>query len=1295
MRADLAPAIDSGTHRGAIESILVSDDGNVFATVGADDRVRIWHPGSQRPEWTVAGRPAPGPRGRIEAAALHPVDGLLAVAIDDRGPAGQDWSSLLWFCQDCSVVAAYRWPDPIRAVVFDPEGGRLIVASRDRLRALALDGAEARPGVAVSAPDDTPTVDLDGDPSAVAFGHHDGVCRVVVASPETGVRAYDLADGAFTPARFEPLELAGIDRLAVGPGRLAVASRYGPAMICRLDGSDQRLVPDAGSGSAGGLAFNDAGSRLVVGSRGGSRSVVTVHDIDEDLDVGGFRFYDGDAEAVGFLDRGTVVSAGGSTGRIEEWAAWTEWGDGAPDAAIESVGRSVTAVGLHGTQIGIGYEVAGPDSVDDDSSRMAPLSFRFDLARPDLVPERDTDPATGEVAPPALDAFARRRHHREVVDGPASYLEHLAIAGPVEPDDPTRDGGDDADLQPTAAYRIQEHRAPSDPTDGRDRGNGGEPAEPLVPGERWLELGPEPIRLTGHGRWPTSPPSAWTFVGDEAIAVAERDGHLRLLRVGPDGEISGRLLATDAPTLDLVADDRWLVAGGRDQVIRLWAIDELGDLDGDPDDLAGLVPPTLSLFVGLDDEWVLWTPSGFYTASIGGDHNLVYHLDQGEAEAPRIFTCNRFSEQFYRPAVIREILAGATEAEALARLAVPELDPATNLPPSIELDDEIVDDDAVLLVFRVEDVGGPPASRVAVTHKGLPVWEATPGDEDRWEVWVWLDPGPNPIRIIAESQVAKATPIDLVVAGPGDPDPGGDPGPGDDGGEEPVAIGDRPGFTVPGFSGGIGWMPEPVAEPATEVSVGPDVASGATAAAPPGALAVDAFARFRLQAEGTPATELVATADGRELWRATVDGPEWVELAIELPAGAGDEVRVDATRDDTTWTVARAALSLDPTEPPVDGGGAEGGDTGGDTGGGPAGTGVGPEVDDDDDLPPPIDAGVASRGLEMSPNVPGGAGTARPERGSAPLGTSSAPSSPSGRTPRPPRPTEEPPHLFLVSIGVSDLANDGGPLSDLRYAADDAIAIADRFGMARSSTFADVWRRILVDGAATKAAIENALDELDRAVAARVADKRARNVTSRDVALFFFAGHGITEPGRDGGRDRFLMVAHDHDDDRADETGVDFRRIGRTLASLNAEVIVLVDACHSGAALPGVYQPSDPGQLAKQLQLVNDRMLYVMSATTSDEKAWEHELLVPYRRIGRRRARVGHGFFTHAILKKVEEADEANEPLSLVTLIGAVQDQLIRWTDRDGWRHVKQRPKARIEGDEIPRLEIYQRRRAP
>jgi len=74
----------------------------------------------------------------------------------------------------------------------------------------------------------------------------------------------------------------------------------------------------------------------------------------------------------------------------------------------------------------------------------------------------------------------------------------------------------------------------------------------------------------------------------------------------------------------------------------------------------------LALFPHNDRKrWVLWTPSGYYDASAGGEDLIGWHINNGKDKAADFFPISRFREQFYRPDVVAKVLETLDEQEAV------------------------------------------------------------------------------------------------------------------------------------------------------------------------------------------------------------------------------------------------------------------------------------------------------------------------------------------------------------------------------------------------------------------------------------------------------------------------------------------------------------------------------------------------------------------------------------------------------------------------------------------------------
>jgi len=89
--------------------------------------------------------------------------------------------------------------------------------------------------------------------------------------------------------------------------------------------------------------------------------------------------------------------------------------------------------------------------------------------------------------------------------------------------------------------------------------------------------------------------------------------------------------------------------------------------------------------------------------------------------------------------------------------------------------------------------------------------------------------------------------------------------------------------------------------------------------------------------------------------------------------------------------------------------------------------------------------------------------------------------------------------------------------------------------------------KVLTDAEATKGNILDGLEWLQR------------QTTSKDVAILFFAGHGINDPSG-----IFYFLPADADLERLKRTGLAQTDIVSTVATIAGKVLVFMDACHSG-----------------------------------------------------------------------------------------------------------------------------------
>lgn len=75
--------------------------------------------------------------------------------------------------------------------------------------------------------------------------------------------------------------------------------------------------------------------------------------------------------------------------------------------------------------------------------------------------------------------------------------------------------------------------------------------------------------------------------------------------------------------------------------------------------------PLLSLY-SYADQWIAWTPNGYYESSLAGDALLGWQLNHALGEAPSFYTAEQFLNQMWRPELIRRLLSEGSIKQAAA-----------------------------------------------------------------------------------------------------------------------------------------------------------------------------------------------------------------------------------------------------------------------------------------------------------------------------------------------------------------------------------------------------------------------------------------------------------------------------------------------------------------------------------------------------------------------------------------------------------------------------------------------------
>ena len=278
----------------------------------------------------------------------------------------------------------------------------------------------------------------------------------------------------------------------------------------------------------------------------------------------------------------------------------------------------------------------------------------------------------------------------------------------------------------------------------------------------------------------------------------------------------------------------------------------------------------------------------------------------------------------------------------------------------------------------------------------------------------------------------------------------------------------------------------------------------------------------------------------------------------------------------------------------------------------------------------------------------------------------------------------DPPRLYVLAIGVSKYP---GPLR-LRYAAADARAIESVLRARSGPLFGAIVTEVVIDEDATRGNIIGKLNWL------------RQTMRDQDVGLVFFSGHGAYRDNT------FYMLSVDANVDDLESTTVGAAQLKNILATTKGTLVVLLDACHSGAqaamlpprvpirrlgwsqpALP-VWRPGAPDSLptsfrllgsqqegdllAKQLRPSTDELVRVLSND-------EHGVITMSSSTGREvsveSAALKHGYFTHALAEGLSgQADYNKDGLVYLTELDAYLVNRVKELSNDQQHPVTAKP---------------------
>jgi WD40 repeat protein len=219
----------------------------------------------------------------------------------------------------------------------------------------------------------------------------------------------------------------------------------------------------------------------------------------------------------------------------------------------------------------------------------------------------------------------------------------------------------------------------------------------------------------------------------------------------------------------------------------------------------------------------------------------------------------------------------------------------------------------------------------------------------------------------------------------------------------------------------------------------------------------------------------------------------------------------------------------------------------------------------------------------------------------------------------------------LLVVGINQYKN---PKLSLNYAKPDAESFRDLLGKKGSSLFKSIKMHELYDGNATRANILQKLDEL------------AREVSSEDVFIFYYAGHGSMVD------DKFYFIPTEglrlYDAPSLNKESIEAGVLQEKFRHIRAlKQLIVMDACQSGGSVE-LLASRGAGEEKAIAQLSRSAGIHVMASAGSEQFATEFSEL-------------GHGVFTYAFIRGIQgEADGAPKDgkVTIYELKSYIDDQV-------------------------------------
>ncbi len=248
--------------------------------------------------------------------------------------------------------------------------------------------------------------------------------------------------------------------------------------------------------------------------------------------------------------------------------------------------------------------------------------------------------------------------------------------------------------------------------------------------------------------------------------------------------------------------------------------------------------------------------------------------------------------------------------------------------------------------------------------------------------------------------------------------------------------------------------------------------------------------------------------------------------------------------------------------------------------------------------------------------------------------------------------------LYVFAVGINKYQNSS---YELNYAQPDAKAFLDKVVETNKTIYKSIHPIGLYDAQATRS---NIMKEFKTVI---------NKAKAEDVFVFFYAGHGTIDQEKD---DAFYLVPTDvtklyGDAAQLESKAISYEELKNTLTKVKAQKqIVLMDACHSGAAVGGMKTRAAGEDEKAIITLARSSGTVLLASSGSQQFATEFEVLK-------------HGTFTYALLEALDgKADRGDGQVTVNEIKLYLDDRVPELTQQYGGK--AQYPTGWMTGNDFP-----------